>query len=160
MIVIEDLAGQQRGEWTIVAGTRMMSMPDPDYRSADDYELAIEILLTFGGSPSEAVEALLGPKQDAGDPPGPVGKSWRQRAAAHLAEKLDRYFRDRVPLRTEQLALAEIKRIALIVKDSSEALLSCAERMKSKGDRVGAADAFMAYQRFRDEARALLGGEA
>jgi hypothetical protein len=119
-----------------------LAPPAPDFRSVEDYEQAMDIL------------------RDVPVDIGPVGLTWRQHAAIALGHKLDRSFRDRMPLRTEQVALAEIKRIALIVKESSEALLSCAERMKSKGDRTGAADAFRAYQRFRDEARALLGGEA
>jgi hypothetical protein len=125
-------------------------METPDYRSAQDYEKAIEILTHVQFSTPQRRDDIV----------GPVGMAWRERAAAHLHAKLDRYFRDRIPLRSEQVALAEIKRIALVVRDASEALLACAERMKSKGDRTGAADAFRAYQRFRDEARALLGGEA
>jgi hypothetical protein len=125
-------------------------METPDYCCLEDYEQAIQILTHIQFSePQRRTDAV-----------GPIGMAWRQRAAAHLAEKLDRYFRDRVPLRTEQLAHAEIKRIALLVQDASQALFACAERMKNKGDRTGAADAFRAYQRFRDEARALLGGEA
>jgi hypothetical protein len=116
-------------------------MDTPDYRSAEDYERAMDIL------------------RDVPEDIGPVGLTWRQHAAVAVGTKLDRYFRDRVPLRTEQLAHAEIKRIALLVQDASEALLSCAERMRSKGDRTGAADAFRAYQRFSREAQALLGGD-
>jgi hypothetical protein len=135
-----------------------LATPAPDYRSVEDYERSIEILL-WVECPEEFDGAFHVDSANT-DVISVVGKTWRQRAAASLATKLDRQFRDRVPLRTEQLALAEIKRIALIVKESSEALLSCAERMKSKGDRTGAADAFRTYQRFRDEARALLGGES
>jgi hypothetical protein len=165
--MITDLRSEERREQTPKAtafmdGLRQFaesegeSTPPVDYRSAEDYEQAIDLLSWVEDDSDGGRTHITSHSAEI----GAVGKSWRLRAVASLGDKLDRSFRDRMPLRTEQVALAEIKRIALIVKESSEALLSCAERMKSKGDRTGAADAFRAYQRFRDEARALLGGEA
>lgn len=64
-----------------------------------------------------------------------------------------------MPITTERAAVAEIKRIALMVREAAEELHRCAERMKHKGDGVGANAAYKACLRFRAEAHVLLGGE-
>lgn len=109
--------------------------------SAEDYERAIEVL-------REESDGVIVRE---------VGKRWRTRAADHLADRLDDYFRERPAIRTEQHAMAIIREMADNLRAAGEALNWAAARLKSKGDTFGASQTKQAAVETDLRAQALIG---
>jgi len=112
-------------------------------------------VIPFGLGP--LVEAILILKDFSADPVMSLGDRWRARAIHHLEEKLDREFRERPRLDTEQAALAMVHGVARELHTAGKALLAAAKRMKDKADAVGASQTHQAAQRALRNAQALLG---
>jgi hypothetical protein len=113
---------------------------EPDFY-ADDYEAAISFLLST-------------------DHLSPVGKDWCHRAALRLIDRLNRYLRgDTTVLRTEQMALAELRKAGAELEEGAKALDWAADRLVRSGDGVGGNRVKRSAQACRQAALVLTGGQ-
>jgi hypothetical protein len=70
-----------------------------------------------------------------------------ERARAHLAERIVRYFGDRPPLTTEQAAIVFVREIAGELRAAGEALEAAARALKDDGKGYRASQAHTASRR-------------
>lgn len=87
----------------------------------------------------------------------PVGRHWLERAEHHLNQRLDRSFRDRPPLTSEQAALAILKDAGVELHRAGESLRAAAEKLKHAGVGLAANHAMQAAQRALSVAQGLNG---
>jgi hypothetical protein len=127
----------------------------PDCVLADDYERTVRILIDLCVGTVWSIKDgwwVATPKQEI---PGVLGQQWLNRAAQHVAQKLDRSFRDGPKINTEQHAMAYIKSYAPHFLDASQSLLKAAETFKAMGKALAANEAYLAYKRAAAKAQEL-----
>jgi len=114
--------------------------PVVDVRSVEDWDAAIQLLQ----------ECLL--QVDS-----VVGERWVHRAQEHLQRKLDRQFRDRPAVDSEQAAMVMIRGVAEELNAAAGALFAAAEALKSSGATpYKASQAYQAAQRAKRAALELV----
>lgn len=86
----------------------------------------------------------------------PFAIKWLTRAKEHLLEKLDRQFRDRPRLDTEQAALSMIRGVATELRAAAMALLEAGEHLRIAGRGYQANQARQAGLRAQQAAAELI----
>jgi hypothetical protein len=124
-----------------------------DLVSVQDYEAAVVILVEIAdGQAWEVVDDV----QRLAGAPGVVGKRWLMAAAEHLAQKLDRSFRETPRIHTDQQALAMVKGIAQELDKAASALKVAAESLKGAGKVLPGNQAYIAHMAARNVAKQWL----